>query len=289
MALERMRDRRPGNEPAGWEKEFRRGAPVVDVGPGPARAAPTAGKDILSLQRLIGNSQVCSLLRAAPSIRRFRQVKVGGFKVKVADNKAEAEQACKTYTERQTIDTWNDDEQAMEERSASWKDDISLAAKEHVISVAQTAKDDLDVPQGIKEAENLIDVEIKGIQGKEDRKERKAKVTDDYADLVRRLRSDEILEASAKWMRDSYIAGEKGKVNHTLGVDFTRDEIAVAVNLWKGVGNRFKSAIITNLHGYAVGPKDPAVGDTLDRRGDQGNIIALWSGTKINIHINPSD
>ena len=214
MALERKWDRHPRVGSPGQHQEFSRSQTVVPVRRQPVRTTGTSAEGILRLQRLIGNNEVCSLLRAAPSLRRFRDVKVGGFKVKVAENKAEAEQACKTYTESQTISTWNEDDEEMQERSATWKDDISAAAKEHVIRVAQTAKDELGVPAGIKEAQNLIDVEIKDIQGKEDKKERR---------------------------------------------------------------------------GFPVGPKDPAVGETLDRRGDQGNIIAFWGGAKINIHINPSD
>ncbi len=289
MALERKWDRHPRVGSPGQHQVFSRSQTVVPVRRQPVRTTGTSAEGILRLQRLIGNNEVCSLLRAAPSLRRFRDVKVGGFKVKVAENKAEAEQACKTYTESQTISTWNEDDEEMQERSATWKDDISAAAKEHVIRVAQTAKDDLDVPAGIREAQNLIDVEIKDIQGKEDRKERRAKVQDDYDGLVRRLKSDEILEASASWMKDGYVAGSTGKVNHTLGGTYTRADIATVVKLWKGVGKSLQSTIITNLHGFPVGPKDPAVGETLDRRGDQGNIIAFWGGAKINIHINPSD
>jgi hypothetical protein len=77
----------------------------------------------------------------------------------------------------------------------------------------------------------------------------------------------------------------------TLEGTYSRVDIATAVARWRGEQGWVSAnlAIVRNPHGYNVGPKNEQVGDTLDRRGEQGNIIAFWGGSKINMHINPSD
>jgi len=123
------------------------------------------------------------------------------------------------------------------------------------------------------------------------REERRQAIAEDYTALKERIEGDDILEACVMWMKDIYIAGGGSKENKKLGTKHSRADIADAVQAWRdedgwALHNLQK---VKDLHGYPVGPKDPHVGDTLDRRGDQGNIIATWSATKINIHIDPSD
>jgi hypothetical protein len=209
-------------------------------------------------------------------LARTKIKKVGSVKVEYAVSPEEAVQLCRAECERHDI---------------NWDTDISAAAKETILTHAQTPSID-EFPAGLPGAYDLILSEKREATLREERRVRQQEMADpdsDYNVLWQYIQGDNLLEACLQWMKDDYVAGVKTKTNHTLGDTYTRAEVATAVYNWRGIDQGLGLKVMSNAHGYNVGPKDPRVGDTLDRRGDQGNIIALWKGAKINIHVNPSD
>jgi hypothetical protein len=224
----------------------------------------------VAIQRTAGNRAFARLLA------RTKTKKVGSRKVEYAESEAEAVELCKKECETHGM---------------NWDADIPAAAKETILKHAQTPAID-DVPAGLSGAYDLILSERREATKREERRQRQEEMDDedsDYNMLWPMIEGDAILEACLRWMKDDYVAGTKGKVNHTLGGTYTRAAVATAVGTWNRIDEGLGLTVVSGAHGYRVGPKDSRVGDTLDRRGDQGNIIASWKGAKMNIHINPSD
>lgn len=224
----------------------------------------------IAIQRTAGNQALVRMLA------RVKSKKIGGRKVEYAESEAEAVELCRKECETQGM---------------NWDTDISAGAKETILLRAQTPAID-DVPAGLPEAYDLILSEKREATRREERRQRREEMEADGSDfnvLWDMIEGNAILEACLRWMRDDYVAGTKSKVNHTLGGTYTRASVATAVGTWHHIDENLGLTVVSNAHGYRVGPKDPRVGDTLDRRGDQGNIIASWRGAKMNIHINPSD
>jgi hypothetical protein len=228
----------------------------------------------LALQRGAGNQAVVRMLS------RVKEKKgEGGIKVKYAESEAEAERLCREEAARHELD---------------WDKHVSKNAKETILRYAQMFQDERGENAGLPMAYQLISTEATERRKAEARKKRKDEMDDEdseYNQLRSRIEGDDILEAAIDWMKDDYVAGQGGKINHTLGVKYTREEVRTAVRDWRGESQWVAAncKVIKGPHGYEVGPKNEQVGDTLDRRGDQGNIIATWAGSKINIHVNPSD
>ena len=227
-------------------------------------------KRAVAIQRTAGNQALVRMLA------RVKTKKVsGGRKVQYAESEAEATELCRK--ECQT-------------NGMKWETDIPDRAKETILRYAQTPEID-EVPAGLPAAYELIISEKREAEKRAERRKRKDEMDADDSDynvLLPMVEDDEILTASLNWMKDDYVAGSKGKVNHTLGGTYTRKAISDAVSTWRRIDEGLNLKVMSNAHGYPVGNKNPQVGDTLDRRGEQGNIIALWNGTKMNIHVNPS-
>ena len=225
----------------------------------------------VAIQRTAGNQAFVRMLA------RVKTKKVsGGRKVQYAESEAEAIELCKKECETNDM---------------TWASDIPDRAKETILRYAQTPEID-EVPAGLPAAYELIISEKREAEKREERRKRREEMDADDSDfnvLWEMIEGNAILEASLRWMRDDYVAGSKGKVNHTLAGTYTRRDISTAVSNWHHIDEGMSLTVMSNAHGYRVGPKDAQVGDTLDRRGEQGNIIAVWKGTKMNIHINPSD
>jgi hypothetical protein len=227
----------------------------------------------LALQRGAGNQAVVRMLS------RVKEKKgEGGIKVKYAESVAEAERLCKEEAIRNDLD---------------W-DKLGASAKATILKYAQMFQDERGDNAGLPMAYQLIVSEASEQRKRDARKKRKDEMDDedsDYTKLRARIEGDDLLEAAIDWMKDDYVAGVGGKVNHTLGVKFTRAAVRTAVRDWRSESHWVSDncTVIKNPHGFEVGPKNEQVGDTLDRRGDQGNIIATWAGSKINIHIDPND
>jgi hypothetical protein len=238
--------------------------------PQPVLGEEEAVQRAVAIQRTAGNQAFVRMLA------RTKTKKVGSRKVEYAESEAEALELCKK--ECQT-------------HGMNWEADIPAGAKETILRHARTPEID-DFPAGLPSAYDLILSEKREATLREERRQRQEEMDDDDGDfnvLWPMIEGDAILEACLKWMKDDYVAGTKGKVNHTLGRTYTRNAVATAVGTWNRIDEGLGLKVMSGAHGYRVGPKDPRVGDTLDRRGDQGNIIASWKGTKMNIHINPSD
>jgi len=229
---------------------------------------------LLALQHSAGNQAVVRMLS------RFKEKKgERGIKVKYAENPQEAETYCREQATALELD---------------WDKDINASGRATILKYAQLFQDDKGQNAGLLMARQMILDEVNEKRKREERKARKDMIEADdseYNELRSRIEGDDVLEAAIDWMKDDYIAGQRGKVNHTLGTKFTRAEVSTAVRDWRHEAGWVASncKVIKGPHGYEVGPKDPQVGDTLDRRGDQGNIIATWDGAKINIHVDPSD
>jgi hypothetical protein len=228
---------------------------------------------VLGLEPGAGNQAIGRMLA------RFSERKIqGGMKVKYADNRAEALEYLKGEAESNSID---------------WESEISDGAKETMIDIACKWQLDDKTPAGLNAASTMLLTEKREKQRKDDqdaRRQAMAQPTSDYSRLRARV-NDPIIIAALDWMRDLYIGGERGKVNRTLGDPYPEHEIARAVARWKQQKAWVDAnlTIVKNPHGYEVGEKDEHVGDTLDTRGSQGNLIAFWSGVKINIHLNPEE
>lgn len=230
---------------------------------------PVVGRAV-AIQRTAGNQALVRMLA------RTKTKKVGSRKVEYAESEAEAIELCRKECQTHEM---------------NWDTDIPDAAKETILRYAQTPEID-EVPAGLPGAYDLILSEKRQATLREERRQRQEEMDDDDSDfnvLWPMIEGNAILEACLKWMRDDYVAGNKGKVNHTLGGTYTRAAVATAVGTWNRIDEGLGLKVMSGAHGYRVGPKDSRVGDTLDRRGDQGNIIASWKGAKMNIHINPSD
>jgi hypothetical protein len=242
----------------------------AERGPVPAPGAEEPLQRAVAIQRTAGNQAFVRMLA------RTKTKKIGSVKVEYAVSSQEAVELCRAECERHDM---------------NWDTDISAAAKETILRYAQTPSVD-EVPAGLPGAYDLILSEKREATLREERRLRREEMAaddSDYSVLLPLVEGDDILEACLRWMKDEYVAGVKTKTNHTLGSTYTRAEVASAVADWRRIDRGVSLKVMSNPHGYPVGPKNPNVGDTLDRRGDQGNIIALWKGAKINIHINPSD
>lgn len=238
--------------------------------PQPAIREAERAQRAVAIQRTAGNQAFVRMLA------RTKTKKVAGRKVEYAESEAEAIELCRAECQVHGM---------------KWDTDIPAAAKETILRYAQTPEID-DVPAGLPGAYDLLLSEKREATKREERRQRQEEMDADDSDynvLWPMIEGDAILEACLRWMKDDYVAGARGKVNHTLGGTFARNAVAAAVATWHSIDQGLGLKVMSKPHAYRVGPKDPNVGDTLDRRGDQGNIIALWKGATINIHINPSD
>ena len=226
---------------------------------------------------------------SAHSIQRVKTKKIRGVKIRYAENETEALELCTKEAESYELDEWDEGEWEYTTRDVKW-DDIPGSAREVILRMAQTPTWNKD-PAGLPLAEKMIFTEVAELRKAEGTKERTTRSADDYKELSEddRIAGNAILSATVDLMHGRYVHG--GERNITLGGTHTRQNVRTAVDIWRGRNYALSNdlTLVSNLHGYYVGPKNESVGDTLDRRGDQGNIIATWGNMKINVHINPSD
>jgi hypothetical protein len=215
------------------------------------------------------------------TLARLKETRVGGKggeKVKYAENEREATELCRA--------------EALQ-RGLNW-DGLEEVARQTIITIAMRVPKLDGPPAGIKAAYDIIYAEKHEEELAEARQERRDAMDapgSEYRRLSQRVAFDPILVSVVDLMKEIYIGGTRGKVNVTLGTKHPTDDIDNAVARWRQARNWVGAQLqlVTNPHGYDVGPKDPQVGDTLDRRGNQGNVIAFWSGVKINVHLDPDD
>ncbi len=238
--------------------------------PQPALREAEPLKRAVAIQRTAGNQAFVRMLA------RVKTKKIGGRKVQYAESEAEAIELCRKECQTHEM---------------NWDSDIPAGAKTTILTYAQAPEID-KFPAGLPAAYELIISEKREAEKRAERRKRQEEMDEDDSDynvLLPMIDDDDLLTACLNWMKDDYVAGAKGKVNHTLGGTYTRTAISTAVATWRRIDEGLGLKVMSNAHGYPVGNKNPQVGDTLDRRGEQGNIIALWNGTKMNIHVNPSD
>ena len=211
-------------------------------------------------------------------IARVKQKRVEGHLIDVAETREEAIKYCSAYANENGVD---------------W-DAIGELGHGTIIGLAMKAKDDQGVPAGLQAAYKML-LTDKKLGERADESERRREEMDerdsDYHLLRRRFGGNGLLVATIDEMKRAYVGCEPGPINVSLPARYTRASVEDAVE--RCVRSRgwvtSNLSIVSNLHGFEVSEKDEQLGDTLDTRGDQGNLIATWGGTVINVHINPSD
>ncbi len=141
----------------------------------------------------------------------------------------------------------------------------------------------------IEGAERLIWSVRQEVLEAERKAERRTAIRDDADDVEAELADeDDLALAAFRNARHSYVGG--GNRNPTLGNEYTTNEYYAAMRSWQ---NMRDYGVVTNFHAFRPQDKEAEgkenVGDTLDTRKVQGNLLVSFQGTKINMHVNISD
>ncbi|WP_075187453.1 hypothetical protein [Teredinibacter haidensis] len=137
---------------------------------------------------------------------------------------------------------------------------------------------------GIDSGEQLIFSEKQEILDAKRKKERRDNVKDDFEGIRENI-SDELALSAFSIAHATYVGG--ANINAGVGGKFSSDEFYSAKHEWDGIDSY---DTISNFHSFS--PQDKAeqgkgnVGDTLDTRTVQGNLICKFGQIKINVHVN---
>lgn len=137
---------------------------------------------------------------------------------------------------------------------------------------------------GIDSGQRLIFSEKQNIVQAQKKKARSDYVKEDY-DKIRDEFSDDLALSAFNIAHATYVGG--ASINAGIAGEFSSSEFYSAKHDWDKIGNY---ETISNFHSFA--PQDKAaqgkgnVGDTLDTRKVQGNLLCCFGLTKINVHVN---
>ena len=157
---------------------------------------------------------------------------------------------------------------------------LSQGAREQLIKVAQDAGQG-----GLDQAESMLVSESQDVIREKNRQNRWDKSEGDWAELETVLDEESLTYRCAYLSRAAYVGGENP--NPTLSGEYTAEEIYDAIREWRDLGP-YECA--KNFHAFDPQNKAAAgkgnVGQTLDTRSWQANLICEWGNKKINVHVN---
>ncbi|KIF78065.1 hypothetical protein QR77_38170 [Streptomyces sp. 150FB] len=146
---------------------------------------------------------------------------------------------------------------------------------------------------GLEDAKKTIVEESEKHLSEARQRERQERVTKDKLSAaiapVGSLNDD--IRNIVEQLADAYVGGHR--VNLALGrtlLAWEHDELREQWNMVRDVAGKIPNCIFTNFHSYPATDKAAAghgnVGNTLDTRRYQGNLLVFINGVKFNIHIN---